>query len=593
MKKTEGQIEAERMRALRELNLIDTAPSESFDRITRMASRLFGAPISAVSLTDVDRQWFKSRVGCGTEIPRDKAPCAEVTRSSDFLFVRDLAADPRFAGGILPESGVRFYAGAPLTTKEGYTLGSMCVLDTEPRDFSEEEARSLVDLAAMVMAQIELQHALGRLEPSSGLPNRAQFSEDIEDLARDHPGEARTAVMFDLADAADLAQAMRVLGPAYLDELTRVASGALRPMRDEGHDIYHVSTTQFAAIFPEEEEKRLRERLTTHLGALAEAARHSGLSATPGIAVGLAPFRLGETSAGAVLRSAHHAAQDAREADAAFGLYSATTDEAHQRRYALLEGLRAALREEGQFSLVYQPRIELASGTCTGAEALLRWNHPELGAVSPGEFIPLAEQSDLARPLTDWVLDAALSQMRGWRHAGLAVRVSVNVSAANLEEEDFGLRLAAALARHSVSPSWLEIEFTESALIRHRARVIANLAEIRALGIACAIDDFGTGYSSFSYLQDFPADTIKIDQAFIRTLVPGSRGSVLVASIVAMARDLGYRVVAEGVETQEVCDFLASCDCDEAQGYLFSRPVPPQDFVRWLAAGGEAERRIA
>jgi EAL domain-containing protein (putative c-di-GMP-specific phosphodiesterase class I) len=215
-------------------------------------------------------------------------------------------------------------------------------------------------------------------------------------------------------------------------------------------------------------------------------------------------------------------------------------------------------------------------------EGLLRWRHPTLGLVQPGEFIPLAEQTELTRPLTEWVMNAALAQSAAWKTAGLDLRVSVNVSAVNLEEDDFASRVAAALQRHAVLASDFEIEFTESALITKRSRVLRTLMQIRESGVVCAIDDFGTGYSSFSYLQDIPADTIKIDQSFIRSLRPKSRGGALVRNIIHMARELGYRVVAEGVETQEVYDFLAAAGCDDAQGYFISRPVGSDDLLHWL-----------
>ncbi|MDB5624141.1 MAG: hypothetical protein JWR39_2704, partial [Devosia sp.] len=298
--------------------------------------------------------------------------------------------------------------------------------------------------------------------------------------------------------------------------------------------------------------------------------------------IGLMPIHLGEISPAQVLRAVHGAAQDARDAEQRVGLYSVDLDAAHQRRYALLDGLRHALASSDQLSLHFQPRINMRSGACAGAEALLRWHHPDLGNVGPGEFIPLAEATELARPLTQWVLEAALQQAASWEQAGLAIKISINVSPSNLEEADFAQRLGQALQRHAVRPDALEIEFTESGLIRNQTQILANLAAIRALGVVCAIDDFGTGYSSFSYLKDIPAEIIKIDQSFIRTLVPGSDDSALVRAMITMAQELGRKVVAEGVETQQAYDFLRSCGCDEAQGYLISRPVPCNVFVAWL-----------
>jgi EAL domain-containing protein (putative c-di-GMP-specific phosphodiesterase class I) len=576
--------EAARLRALRDLNLLDTSPSESFDRITRMASQLFSAPISAISLTDENRQWFKSRVGCGPEIPRYKAPCAEVTRIAEVLVVPDLAKDCRFEGGYLADNGVRFYAGAPLTTRDGFTLGSMCVLDTKPRmSATAEDAAALKDLAAMAMAQIELQHSFGRIDPASGLPNRNQFAEDVEDMNLDHPGEARVAVLFDLVDPARLAQAMRVLGPRCLDELIRDALQAVRE-RLAPATLYQVGTSQFMAIIDDAHGERDRRLLVAQFEHLKRDATEAGVSPMTGVAIGIVTLRLGEIDPAELLRSAHAAAQDARQSETGVSLYCPASNAIHERHFELIAGLREALADPQQLTLVYQPTVNLRSGECDGAEALLRWQHPVLGNISPAEFIPLAEQTDIARPLTALVIDTALKQSAAWQRDGVQLRVSVNVSAVNLEEETFATTVSAALSRHGVPPSRLKVEFTESALITHRALVLKNLGKLRDAGIACAIDDFGTGYSSFSYLQDIPADTIKIDRSFIQRIEHGARDRNLVNNIIKMASELGFRVVAEGVETRTVYDFLRETQCSAVQGYFISRPLPADDFMAWLAA---------
>lgn len=575
------QDESRRLRALHELGLLDSSPSESFDRITRIASQIFGAPIAAVSLTDMDRQWFKSRVGCGTQIPRDKAPCAEVTRLSEVLVVPDLSKDVRFQGGILDLDGVRFYAGAPLTTRDGFTLGAMCVLDIKPRTITDEQAKVLTDLAAMVMSQVELQHSLGRIDPTSGLPNRIQFAEDLDDLSRDFEGQERVAMLVDIVGPSQLDRALRVLGPAHLDVLVKEAATVVKARLRGATTLYHVGMTQFAAILEGHDPAEICAEIRMHLEQTSEQSPGKDRPGTAP-AIGLRPFRLGEVSAAQVLRSVHGAAQDARQDEQPVRIYSAASDAAHQRKYSLLDGLADAMAAQDQLALHFQPRVDMQTGQCGGVEALLRWQHPTLGHIPPGEFIPLAEVTELARPLTQWVIEAALRQSAAWRKDGLAVKISVNVSPANLEEVDFAERLRKALARHGVSPEMLEVEFTEGGLIRNQARILANLAAIRALGVICAIDDFGTGYSSFSYLKNIPAEIIKIDQSFIRDLTPGGADSALVRGMISMGQELGLRIVAEGVETEEAYTFLQQAGCDEAQGYLISRPVPPEAFADWL-----------
>lgn len=241
--------EEARLNALRDLDLLDTPESESFDRITRMASQLFDMPISAVSLTDHDRQWFKSHVGTnGRQIPRLLAPCADVATCREFLLVPDLLEDARFATSPLAKAGVRFYAGAPLVTREGHGLGAMCVLDNRPRSISPAQIALLEDFAAMVMAQVELQHNFGRIDPLSGLPNRHQLVEDLKDLARLTPGASYTAVLIELAGQQQLYQTVSVLGTAYLDELLRVSSRAIRDALGKGTKLYQVGAATFATV---------------------------------------------------------------------------------------------------------------------------------------------------------------------------------------------------------------------------------------------------------------------------------------------------------------------------------------------------------
>src|ERR1700761_3192744 len=221
--------EEARQNALRNLGLLDTPPSESFDRITRLASRLLGAPVSTISLTDHDRQWFKSRFGVDlAEIPRAEAPCNYAIHSDKVFVVEDLQQEERFKASVLASAGVRFYAGAPLITRTGYALGTLCVIDDKPRSMSDDEASVLVDLAAMVMTQIEVQNTIGRIHPGSGLPNEYQFFEDLEDLVARHPDERRVGLLIELASQRQITHGLRVVGAAYAEELLRNATATLR-----------------------------------------------------------------------------------------------------------------------------------------------------------------------------------------------------------------------------------------------------------------------------------------------------------------------------------------------------------------------------
>ena len=576
--------EADRLDALRKLDLLDTPPNEAFDRITRMAAQLFTLPIAAVSLTDTDRQWFKSRVGVShCAIPRERAPCAEVADTASMLVIPDLHADPCYRDSHLAASGVRFYAGAPLVTRDGYCLGAMCVLGPEPRSISDTERAGLADLAAMVMAQVELQHALGRVDPVSGIPNRTQFVDDLADLAIDRPrGEARLAALVNLATPEQASQGVRALGTDWLDEAVAEAVRMLRAALGPSRKLYQVGPTHFAFLAERGADPgRFCDWLAAWLDlrALNMTSRFVTTAC-----VGVVPFIVGEVRASELLRDLYGAAHDAIEHPRRVRVFSAGQDAAFMRRFLLVNEFGAALESEGQLRLVYQPKVELATGRCVGAEALLRWRHPELGEVSPGEFFPLIERTSLARATTRWVIERALGQLAAWHRAGLIQQVAVNVSAVNLLEPDFCAWVLARLREHDLPATALAIEITESALMGNRQLAGLALDGLAAGGVQLAIDDFGTGYSSLAYLQSVPATALKIDQGFIRGLDGDARKRALVRTMIALAHDLGQVVVAEGVETVAEAEFLRGARCDQVQGYLYARPMAPGDFERWVCA---------
>jgi len=574
--------EASRLEALRQLEILDTAPSEAFDRITRMAAQLFQLPIAAVSLTDTDRQWFKSKVGVEHDtIPRMKAPCAAVAESGRMLEIPDLLESEGFHDSLLAGSGIRFYLGAPLVTKSGYCLGAMCVLGTEPRAVTDADRTTLNDLAAMVMAQIELQHALGRIDPVSGLPNRNQFVSDVRDLGIVMAeGEPQLAALVSLATPEELSDAMRVMGSAWLDEIVRAAVPTLRRLAGGGK-VYHVGPTQFTFLAP------LGLSLGRFSGDLMSWLGERGPMGQAGFlttaTVGLVRFAVGQDAPLDVLRNLHSAAHDARDAESGLRVYSPEQDAAYRHRFWLIRELGRALAQPDELHLVFQPKVSLLDGSCLGVEALLRWKHPEAGAIPPGEFMPIVETTSLARATTEWVLEAALRQLAAWRADGVTLQVAVNVSAVNLEEPDFSDRVLDGLALHGLAANCLALEMTESALMRKPKIAHDTMARLAEGGVKIAIDDFGTGYSSLSYLQDMPADVVKIDQSFVRGMEKDERTRSLVTTMIKLSHDLGHRVVAEGVETEEVAQLLRAAGCDEAQGYYYGRPMAPVALAEWLA----------
>jgi EAL domain-containing protein (putative c-di-GMP-specific phosphodiesterase class I)/GGDEF domain-containing protein len=578
--------EETRHRSRHTLDLSDSSVRDGLDRVTRTACRLFGVPSAAIAISDRDRYLFRSRIGLGLEgIPRRSLPIAGDQEGGNqgggLVSVSDLQ-NSAYAGGELARNGLRFYAAAPLTTRDGHSIGALCVFDRAPRKLSASEAESLNDLAAMLMGQTVLNAGQRRIDTSSGLPNRAQFIADLEALALETPAQRRLAALIDLASPEQLISSVRVMGTGYLDALVLDAARRFRSMIGPGQTVYHVTGTQFACLAPPgTSEDAYRDTVTVQLQEARATAKSRFVATT---ALGIAPFVLGEHGPLDVLRMAHSAAQDARLIDSRVAIYSPSHDAVHRRRFAILAAFDYALDHPEELTLAYQPRIDLESGACLGAEALLRWKSATLGCVSPAEFMPFVEQSAMIRAVTSRVLEMAMRQLAEWRAAGLELDLAVNVSAMNLLEQDFAERLAAGIAHHRLDPATLEIEMTESAFIGEANLVLSMLRTIAGSGVRLAIDDFGTGYSGLSYLQRLPAQTVKIDQSFIRGLATEKGNRAVVRATVSLCHDLGFRVVAEGVETQEALDLVAAAGCDEAQGYVFGQPLSADAFAAWFRA---------
>ena len=571
--------EPERLSALRSLDLLDTAPNEAFDRITRLASSLFGVPVALVSLVDAERQWFMSRVGMTLpETCREDAFCDYTIRSSEVMVVNDATLDARFAQNplVTGETAIRFYAGAPLRLRSGHHVGSLCLIDREPRVFTELQKIQLQDLAGMVVSQIELLRSVGRIDDVTLLPNQAQLAVDLDHLCTSPPGAPCMLVMLELMGHAPLLSVMRAVGMGPLEELVRSAGRRLQRFAMGTSPVYHVGVTRLAVLLKDVEADRQEVFLEDLLREIREPFAVPDLfliEQQPRL--GAASFHLfPEESADALRRATaalyHHESKRGRVAR-----FDAEADRHYRRSYDLLSAVPHAMAH-GEFSLVYQPQLERASLGFRCAEALLRWNHPVLGAIAPGEFIPLVENTSLIHPVTEWVLHTALAQVKQWEHDGLFVDVAVNISARNLEDDQFIRVLRNALAVHQVQPARLQLECTENVALTDEL-TLKNINVARSMGIQIALDDFGSGYCNFGSLYSLPAEVLKLDQSLIRPIGTDKRALDIVKSMIRLGHSLGYRMLAEGVETATIFDLLIEIGCDEIQGYYVSRPLPPDE----------------
>jgi EAL domain-containing protein (putative c-di-GMP-specific phosphodiesterase class I) len=358
------------------------------------------------------------------------------------------------------------------------------------------------------------------------------------------------------------------------------AKDRLQALLPPGTPIYRTAVTHIAMLLPlpDDELTGLMQHVTEACEAplWVQDIPHSAKTT-------IGAHRLsGDMDPPDVLRSLITAADAARHQGVGWRFYDARPDQSQQRAFKILSALSNALNAEGELALHYQPKVDMNTGDCLGFEALLRWNSPVLGQVSPAEFIPLAEKTALIGRLTQWVLDHALRQAATWQRHGHAFSVAINVSAEDMDRPHFVGELSAVLRRHAVNPRLIELEFTESALVHSPEQLRVNLEAIRALGVKVSIDDFGTGYSNLTYLKTLTAHALKVDQSFVRNLVDDASDRVIVPALVNLAHKLKLRVVAEGIETHEAYATLAAWGCDEGQGFWIARPMPGEQVEAWL-----------
>ncbi|MEJ0097479.1 MAG: EAL domain-containing protein [Bauldia sp.] len=321
--------------------------------------------------------------------------------------------------------------------------------------------------------------------------------------------------------------------------------------------------------------------------ALAEPVPVEGQMFRVTCSIGLAMFPEDGVDAETLLMNADVAMYQAKEKGRDnFQFYTREMNTAARERRLLQEGLRNAIARN-EFALLYQPQVSLRNGSVFAVEALVRWHHPELGVILPAKFIPMAEETGLIVPLGDWVLREACRQNKAWQDAGMTpIRVCVNVSARQFRERNWVKRVEYALSASRLEPRYLELELTESLLMQDTTHAIATMRDLQSIGVQCSIDDFGTGYSSLAALKSFPVARLKIDQAFVRNLPQDENDRNIATAVISLGQKLNMKVIAEGVETDAQLAFLQDHDCDEIQGYHFSRPVEPAAIVALLQ--GEA-----
>ncbi len=364
------------------------------------------------------------------------------------------------------------------------------------------------------------------------------------------------------------------------DDVLREAARRLSHNVANGDLVARTGETQFLVITPHCTSERA-QLYAEQLSAVIRSGFHrSGVSLDLRLACGVCLFPAHGSTADELLQRAQVALEDADEVRTRVVVYRLGQDEEHRRRLTLITDLGSAI-EEAQLTLVYQPKVTMSSRSVRSLEALVRWTHPRLGPVSPGEFVPLAEKTGGSRRLTDWVLGAAIRQMGEWRRAGLEVELAVNLSAPDILDPDLGDTVLQLLRAQRVEPTSLMLEITESAVMRDPQLAVRNMQLLRIAGVRFSIDDFGTGHSSLSQLSVLPVDELKIDRSFISQAAESS-AITIITSTIELGHSMGLKVVAEGVEEAQAWNLLRRLGCDYAQGYLISPPLPTAEIPAFI-----------
>jgi len=415
----------------------------------------------------------------------------------------------------------------------------------------------------------------------TGLPNRANIYQEIERFYAKE-GDAQGALLFiDLDRFKEINDTLghqvgdrllQLIGPRIASEMTEI-SGTVARMGGDEFAIFlpSIRNQQHAMVFAHCILDALRLEFDLEVFC-------AEISASIGIA--LAPTQASDVNE--LMRYADVAMYHAKEQMSGIAVYKPEIDPHSPKRLAMMSELGRAIRED-QLCLYYQPKVKLDSKTFYGFEALLRWNHPELGFVPPNDFIPIAEVTSLIHPLTAWVLEKSIAQCCLWHSQGLNVSVAVNLSARNLLDENMPKLVRTLLQKYDLPASSLELEITESSIMSDPARALRVLQQLHDLGAQLSIDDFGTGYSSLAYLKKLPVQTLKIDYSFIRNMLEDKQDELIVESTIHLAHSLSLKVVAEGVENAALIERLSNMGCDEAQGYHIGRPMPLAQIDEWMA----------
>lgn len=562
--------------------------------IVRTVERRMPASRVSVMLYDPDRKamlfgaaatlppFFRKAID-GAAVGPDTSPCGIAMYAKSRVIVPDLLAEDRWQRywPLANELGVRASWSFPIINAADEVLGTLSLLSTatgtpSPMDF--EVLERATRLAEVAIDRMQTQARIARLahyDSLTGIANRATFNTRLaEALEGATHRERSVAVAF--LDVDRFKNINDSLGHETGDALLRAVAERLGGCIRRGDTLARLGGDEFSLVLADMAQPQDAAVVAQKIiASFAQPFQVAGQELFVTASVGLSLYPSDGTDADSLLKNADIAMYRAKELGRnTFQFFTADMNNKVSRRLKLEHQLRKALARN-ELSLHYQPQVDLHNGHVIGVEALVRWDHPELGSVSPAEFIAVAEETGLIMPIGEWVLETACAQQKAWELEGVrGVKMSVNLSARQFQQKNLVEVVLGVLAATGLQPHSLTLELTESVLMHNAEYAIAALHSLHARGIGISVDDFGTGYASLSYLKKFPIDVLKIDRSFVNDITTDPDDAAITQAIITMAHSLGISVLAEGVETKEQLGFLTHHDCDAMQGYYFSRPIP-------------------
>ncbi|WP_227103469.1 EAL domain-containing protein [Chromobacterium rhizoryzae] len=512
-------------------------------------------------------------------------------RTGKVQLARDMQNDSRYGALRALMYGAASGLACPLRV-DGRVIGALTIYDKQADTFDDDEIDLLIEASAdlafgigSLRAQREREQARAAMQQMlrhdqlTGLPNMLQFEEALT-LAVVHASQEGRMLAVLQFNIERLGEINEVLGFAQGDQVLREFGARLRACLPAAALAARVRGDEFAVLLPGADAQEALVLVTAVTWTMTTAFEVAGLTLDVAARVGIALFPQHGGNVHDLLRHMGKAAQQAKQRGVAYCLYEPGKGETQAERLTLARELRHAIAQ-GELRLYLQPKVSLADGRICGAEALVRWQHPQHGLLGPSAFIDIAERSGLIHPLTEWVITATLELLQAWQRQRLMLPIAVNLSVRNLQDDALPDKLRLWQEQRSIRTGLLELEITESSVMLDPELALALLHELRCAGVALYVDDFGTGYSSLSYLQKLPVDYIKIDQSFVMNMSQDKDSAMIVKSTIELVHHLGRLVVAEGVESAADWQSLRELGCDYAQGYFIAAPMPAEQFAAW------------